>query len=116
MRERDLALFIAHREIIAATVFEIADAGDPYAVAVDECSWHHCNFRPPGPVVGRFDTAEPNQHAEKECGKDRDGPPGTRVPESPDADRQKNQCHRYAHTFPGQVVVTRQAAPCEEQD
>ena len=69
MRERDLALLIAHCEIIAAAVFEIADAGDPYAVAVDERSGHHCNFRPPGPVVGRFDTAEPTTTPRKSAAK-----------------------------------------------
>src|SRR5262245_44332082 len=85
MRERYLAFLIAHSEIIAATVFEIADTGDAHAIAVDERSRHHRHFRPPGTVMGRFNAAKPNHHAEKECRKDRDGPPCTRVPESPDA-------------------------------
>ena len=69
MRERDLAFFIAHGEIIPAAVFEIADAGDAHAIAVDERSRHHRHFRPPGAVMRGLDATEPYHHARKSAAK-----------------------------------------------
>src|SRR4030095_6420076 len=63
MRDRNLALFVAYGEIIPPPLFEIADAGDAHAVAVDERSRHHRHFRPPGTVMRRLDATEPNNHA-----------------------------------------------------
>src|SRR5262245_4616687 len=117
MRERNLAFFVAHREIIAAAVFEIADAGDPYAIAVDERPRHHRHFWPPGPIMGRLYTDEPRHHAHKQRRKHRYRPPGTREPKSPNAANKKNHRQPQARPRPWQIgIIDCQSAPPEEQD
>ena len=51
MGQPDFALFVAHSEIIPAAIIEIAHAADEYAIAVDDCSWHHRHLRLPMTVM-----------------------------------------------------------------
>src|ERR1700733_1499346 len=51
VRQQNLPLLIAHREIIPGAVVEVADAGQAHEVAVDDGARHHGDFRPPVAVV-----------------------------------------------------------------
>jgi hypothetical protein len=42
---------MAYREIIPGSMIEVANTGETHAVAVDECPWHHRDFRSPGTIV-----------------------------------------------------------------
>src|SRR5215471_5946129 len=116
MRERDLAFFVAHGEIIPAAVFEVSHAGDTNTIAVNDRPWHHRHFWPPGAVMRRFDADKPNHHAEKESRKNGEGRRLTRIPYSPDAEDEESQRQRQAQPMPRQVVVNRQGGPAKKQD
>src|SRR6516162_923417 len=119
MRQRDLALLVAHREIVAGAVCEIADARDANAVAVDERARHHRHFWPPGPIMRWRNKYPPRDHAEIERNQDRGHAPAppTRQPDGPDREGSKSDRHRQAQSGPRQVrIVDGQRGPGDEDD
>src|SRR5262245_56364121 len=51
MRQQYLPFLIPHREIVPATIIEIANTRYAYAIALDKRPRHHCDLRAPVPIM-----------------------------------------------------------------
>src|SRR5215472_3929931 len=50
VRQQNLPILVSDREVVPATVVEVADAGQTHMVAINNGSWHYCDFRSPVPI------------------------------------------------------------------
>ena len=117
MRQRHLALFVVHREIVPGAVLEIADSRDAHPVAVDERPRHHRDLRSPLTIVrGRYGYP-PRDDAEKQHDQGHGHAPLRRHPESPDRERRKGDRQPESQASPRQVrVVDGKGSPHDEHD
>ena len=116
VRQQDFTLLVPHREIVAGAVVEIADARQAHAVAVDHGPRHDSHFRTPVAIVRGRNGDPPDDHAEKQHGRDDGHAPLTGKPQRPDRERCEGHCKSEAQFSPRQIgIIDGQRGPQDRQ-
>src|SRR5215469_8895439 len=116
MRQLQLTLLVAYREIIPALVFGVAHSRDADMVPFDHCPRHHSDFWPPWAIMRGRNRDPPRNHAEEQgyCSQAR--PPSSREKEREDSESSKSSCQHEAQPRRGQIrVIDGQSRPYDER-
>jgi hypothetical protein len=115
VRQFQLTLLVAHREIVSGTIVEVADTGQVHAVAIDHSSRHDCDLRTPVAIVRGTDGDPPCNHAEKQHNRHHGHAPPKRKPDGPDRERSKGCRQGQTHGRLRSRMTTSSSNHCESK-